>query len=76
MSALTAQLQEQADRFLALSERLADWHVRMNDDTQSLSTAEKHYLLDDLRQALVAIRVAAFDVGLHGRGAGYPDSLR
>ena len=67
------ELQEQADRFLALSERLANWHELMSDDKQSLSTADKRHLLDDLRQALVAIRVAAFDVGLHGRGAGMTD---
>ncbi len=67
-------LQKQAEEFLALSDRLAGWHTRLVDDAQPITTTEKHRLLTDLRLVLVAIRVAAFDVGLHGRGAKMTDS--
>ena len=68
-----AQIEQQADDFLALADRLAERQTQIAEGSQSLSTAEKHELLDDLRQVLAALRVAAFEIGLHGRGAGMTD---
>jgi len=67
-------LQDQSDEFLALSDRMANWHTRLADDTRSISPDEKHGLLADLRQTLAAIRVATFDMGLYGRDGGMTDS--
>lgn len=69
-----AHIQKQAEDFLALSERLTDWHTRLVDEAQPLSMAERQRLLADLRLALTAIRIAAFDVGLHGRSSRMTDS--
>lgn len=69
-----ADLQKQADEFRALSDRLLDWHGRLADDASSITNDQRHRLLADLRSVLTAIRVAAFDVGLHGRGANMTDT--
>jgi len=69
-----ADIQKQSHDFLALSERLASWHTRLSSESPPISTDEKHHLLADLRLVLVAIRVAAFDIGLHGRGANMTDT--
>lgn len=66
-------LQKQSEDFLALSERLTAWRTHHLDDAQPIAGTEKHRLLADLRQVLTAIRVAAFDIGLHGRGARMTD---
>ncbi|MCG8587047.1 MAG: hypothetical protein MI757_20265 [Pirellulales bacterium] len=69
-----ADLQQQADDFRAVADRLDDWHDRAESDQEVGSTEERRHLLDDLRLVLIAIRVAAFDVGLHGRGANMTDT--
>lgn len=66
-------LRKQSEEFFALSERLAAWRTRFAGEAESITTAEKHRLLGDLRQTLTAIRIAAFDIGLHGRGARMTD---
>ncbi len=66
-------LRKQSEEFLALSERLAAWRMRLVDDAQPIARNEKHCFLTDLRLVLTAIRVAAFDIGLHGRGARMTD---
>lgn len=66
-------LRRQSEEFLALSGRLATWRTRLIDDAEQISKTEKHRLLADLRLVLTAIRVVAFDVGLHGRNARMTD---
>ena len=66
-------LRKQSEEFLALSERLTAWRTRLVDDAEPIDSTEKLRLLADLRQSLAAIRVAAFDIGLHGRGACMTD---
>lgn len=66
-------LRKQSEEFLAVADRLANWRTRLSDEAQPVSRAEKHGLLADLRLALTAIRIAAFDVGLHGRSSGMTD---
>lgn len=66
-------LHKQTEEFRALSERLAAWRSRLVDDAEPVTKSEKRSFLADLREALTAIRVAAFDVGLHGRNARMTD---
>jgi hypothetical protein len=66
-------LRKQSEEFLALADRLATWQTRLLDETPPISGTEKHCFLADLRLVLTAIRIAAFDVGLHGRSARMTD---
>jgi hypothetical protein len=66
-------LRKQSEDFLALSERLANWSSRVGEVSELNTISAKQHLLADLRLALTAIRVAAFDIGLHGRGAKMSD---
>ena len=46
---------------------------RLTAGLDDLDESQKYDLLEDLRQVLVAIRIAAFDLGLHGKDAGLDD---
>ena len=67
-------LKQQCEEFEDLAGRLRDWQSQLErggDD--ALGDTAKRELLADLRILLRAIRVAAFDVALHGRCAGLTD---
>lgn len=65
---------QQRDDFQELATRLRDRQARWSGDLAELDESQKHQMLGDLRQVLTAIRIAAFDSGLHSRQAGSSDS--
>ena len=64
-----AGFRRQCDQFGELADRLRQWKMRLSGGEQKLDRSDKQQLLADLRQVLVGIRIAAFDVGLYGRWA-------
>jgi len=69
-----AEFQQQGEEFRDLANRLQNMKSRIGDSVETLDEQEKHGLLDDLRMVLTAIRIAAFDSGLHGRDANLTDT--
>ncbi len=70
----SAEFQQQVQLFQDLEQRLADWQPRLAEGQPPLSPLDKQRLLGDLRLVLTAIRIVAFDIGLHGRGANMTDT--
>ena len=68
------EFKNQGDDFRGLAERLRGWQTHISETGPSLEFQEKHDLLADLRLVLTAIRVAVFEIGLHGTGAAMSDS--
>jgi hypothetical protein len=67
------EFRTQGDEFRDLANRLQA--VKSIGETfETLDQEEKHDLLDDLRMVLTAIRIATFDIGLHGRDANLTDT--
>ncbi|NIL97518.1 MAG: hypothetical protein GTO53_07840 [Planctomycetales bacterium] len=66
-----SNFEQQRDDFQELAMRLREGQASWTNDPDE---SQKHQLLDDMRQVLTAIRIAAFDTGLHGRQAGLSDS--
>ena len=63
----------QCEQFQDLADRLRLWQSRLDGGDEMLDDKAKRQLLADLRLLLTAVRVAAFDVALHGRNAGLTD---
>jgi len=73
-SSFASEFKKQGDDFQGLADRLRERRRHITEDSDSLDESGKHELLSDLRHVLVAIRIAAFEVGLHGKDAGLSDS--
>lgn len=69
-----AEFRKQGEEFRDLAKRLQHMKSRIGDKSKTLNQQERHVLLDDLRMVLTAIRVATFDIGLHGRDANLTDT--
>ncbi len=69
-----AGFRRQCDQFGELADRLRQWQLRLADGVQGLDRSDKQILLADLRLVLIGVRIAAFDVGLYGRGAQMTDT--
>ena len=65
---------QQCGQFQNLADRLRLWQSRLEGGDEMLDDSAKLQLLSDLRMLLIAVRVAAFDVALHGRNAGLTDT--
>ena len=65
---------QQGDEFRGLADRLQRVKLRIGDMGETIDRQEQQCLRDDLRMVLTAIRVAAFDIGLHGRSGNLTDT--
>ena len=63
----------QCEQFQDLADHLRLWQSRLDGGDEMLDDKAKRQLLADLRLLLTAVRIAAFDVALHGRDAGLID---
>jgi hypothetical protein len=69
-----AAFKRQCEQFQDLADRLHRWQSRIDGGDETQDDTAKRQLLADLRLLLTAVRVAAFDIALHGRDAGLTDT--
>ena len=69
-----AAFKRQCEQFQDLADRLRERQSRFDGGVETQDDTTTRQLLADLRLLLTAVRVAAFDIGLHGRDAGLTDT--
>lgn len=69
-----AAFKRTCEEFQDLADRLRLWQARIDGGDETYNDAGKMQLLADLRLLLTAVRVAAIDIGLHGRDAELTDT--